>query len=44
MAEEPLLRRKLFDWLASIERFEPESGAPEMDALMRQQLERLGYI
>lgn len=38
------LRRMLFDWLASIEHFETDGSAPELDALMRQQLERLGYI
>jgi arylsulfatase A-like enzyme len=48
IAEEPeraeALRRQLFDWVASVERFEADGEAPEMDALMRQQLERLGYI
>ncbi len=38
------LRRQLFDWLASIERFDADVQSPEMDALMREQLERLGYI
>jgi len=38
------LRRQLFDWLAAVEKFEAEEQAPEMDALMRQQLQGLGYI
>lgn len=38
------LRRALFDWVASVERFADDAQGPELDALMRQQLERLGYI
>jgi len=37
------LRRQLFDWLASVEQFEPREQAPELDGLMREQLHGLGY-
>jgi len=38
------LRRQLFDWLASAEKFESDAQAPELDDLMRQQLQGLGYM
>ncbi len=38
------LRRQLFDWLATVEKFESEEQAPVLDGLMRQQLQGLGYI
>jgi arylsulfatase A-like enzyme len=38
------LRRQLFDWLADVEKFEPEHQDPELDDMMRQQLQGLGYI
>jgi arylsulfatase A-like enzyme len=36
------LRRQLFDWLASVEQFESEGSALEIDAPTRQQLRALG--
>jgi len=38
------LRRQLFDWLAAAEKFESDAQAPELDDLMRQQLQGLGYM
>ncbi|OFV87191.1 MAG: hypothetical protein A3J75_02445 [Acidobacteria bacterium RBG_16_68_9] len=39
-----VLRRTLFDWFASTERWESEAQEPAMDAVMRRQLRGLGYI
>jgi arylsulfatase A-like enzyme len=38
------MRRQLFDWLASVEKFEFEEQAPEINEGMRQQLQGIGYI
>jgi arylsulfatase A-like enzyme len=38
------LRRQLFDWLATVDKFESEATAPELDSFVRQQLQGLGYL
>ncbi|MFI5366392.1 MAG: sulfatase [Candidatus Binatia bacterium] len=38
------LRRQLFNWLATVEKFESEEPEPALDGLMRRQLQGLGYI
>jgi len=38
------LRRQLFDWLASVEKFEWDERPPEIDGNMRAQLRALGYL
>jgi arylsulfatase A-like enzyme len=38
------LRRQLFDWLASVEKFEGEGQPPEMGAVIRAQLRALGDV
>ncbi len=38
------LRRQLFDWLATVEKFEAMEEAPALDNLMRHDLRAMGYL
>lgn len=44
VARADALRDQLFDWLAQVEKSEPEQQAPALDDVMREQLQCLGYL